>query len=76
MPLFQTRFASNVENTIRQIIEEVHRLAWGMRPSILDDYGLESALARHIEEAIKTTGLEIDYQFIAPEGFRAFAHRR
>ena len=58
----------NIENTIRQIIEEVHRLAWGMRPSILDDYGLESALARHIEEATKTTGLEIDYQFIAPEG--------
>ncbi len=50
------------------MIEEVHRLAWGMRPSILDDYGLESALARHIEEATKTTGLEIDYQFITPEG--------
>jgi signal transduction histidine kinase len=58
----------NIENTIRQMIEEVHRLAWGMRPSILDDYGLESALARHIEEASKTTGLEIDYQFIAPKG--------
>lgn len=58
----------NIENTLRQIIQEVHKLAWGMRPSILDDYGLESALARHIEEATKTTGLEIDYQFIAPEG--------
>jgi signal transduction histidine kinase len=58
----------NIENTIRQIIEEVHRLAWGMRPSILDDYGLESALARHIEEVPKTAGLEIDHQFISPEG--------
>jgi signal transduction histidine kinase len=57
----------SVERTIRQIIEEVHRLAWGMRPSILDDYGLESALARHIEEVKKTAGLEIDYQFISPE---------
>ena len=57
-----------VEKTIRQIIEEVHRLAWGMRPSILDDYGLESALARHIEEVVKTTRLEIDYQYISPEG--------
>jgi two-component system, chemotaxis family, sensor kinase Cph1 len=61
---------SNIENTIRKIIEEVHRLAWGMRPSILDDYGLESALSRHIEEATKTTGLEIDYQFISPEGLK------
>jgi signal transduction histidine kinase len=58
----------NIENTIRQIIEEVHRLAWGMRPSILDDYGLESALARHIQEVTRTAGLEIDYQFISPEG--------
>lgn len=60
----------NIENTIRQMIEEVHRLAWGMRPSILDDYGLESALARHIEEVTKTAGLEIDYQYISPEGWR------
>jgi len=57
-----------VEKTIRQIIEEVHRLAWGMRPSILDDYGLDSALARHIEEATKTAGLDIDYQLSSPNG--------
>jgi signal transduction histidine kinase len=58
---------SNVENTIRQIIGEVHRLAWGMRPSILDDYGLESALARHIEEVSKNAGVQIDFQFISPD---------
>lgn len=65
----------NIENTIRQIIEEVHRLAWGMRPSILDDYGLESALARHIEEVPKTAGLEIDYQFISPDGLKRLPSR-
>ena len=58
----------NVENTIRQMIEEVHRLAWGMRPSILDDYGLESALARHIEEVSRNAGMQIDFQFISPDG--------
>jgi signal transduction histidine kinase len=57
-----------VEQTIRQIIEEVHRLAWGMRPSILDDYGLESALSRHIEEVSQKTGLQIDFQYISPNG--------
>jgi signal transduction histidine kinase len=65
----QDSLCFNIENTIRQIIEEVHRLAWGMRPSILDDYGLESALARHIEEVKKTIALKIDYQFISPDGF-------
>jgi signal transduction histidine kinase len=57
----------NIEKTIRQIIAEVHRLAWGMRPSILDDYGLDSALARHIEEVSKNVPLQIDYQFTSPE---------
>ena len=58
----------NIEKTIRHIIQEVHRLAWGMRPSILDDYGLDSALARHIEEVSQTSDLEIDYQFTSPDG--------
>jgi signal transduction histidine kinase len=59
--------SSDIEKTIRQIIADVHRLAWGMRPSILDDYGLDSALARHIEEVSKTAGLQIDYQFTSPD---------
>jgi signal transduction histidine kinase len=58
---------ASVEGTIRQIIGDVHRLAWGMRPSILDDYGLDSALARHIEEVSRTAGFQIDYQFNSPE---------
>ena len=58
----------DIEKSIRQIIEEVHRLAWGMRPSILDDYGLDSALARHIEETCKHTGLDIDYNFTSSPG--------
>jgi signal transduction histidine kinase len=66
---------SCIEDTIRQIIGEVHRLAWGMRPSILDDYGLDSALARHIEEVSKTAGFEIDYQFTSPEGLTRLPSR-
>ncbi len=66
---------SSIENTIRHIIGEVHRLAWGMRPSILDDYGLDSALARHIEEVPKTAGFEIDYQFTSPDGLKRLPSR-
>jgi signal transduction histidine kinase len=65
----------DVEKAIRQITGEVHRLAWGMRPSILDDYGLESALARHIEEISKNAGLEIDYQFTSPDGLQRLPSR-
>jgi len=65
----------NVEDTIRQMIGDVHRLAWGMRPSILDDYGLDSALARHIEEVTKTAGFDIDYQFTSPDGLKRLPSR-
>jgi signal transduction histidine kinase len=51
---------------IRQLSDEAHRLAWGMRPAILDDYGLDKALARYIQELCRTSGLQIDYQYSAP----------
>ncbi len=57
------------------MIGEVHRLAWGMRPSILDDYGLESALSRHIEEVSKNAALQIDFQFISPDGLQRLPSR-
>ncbi len=65
----------NIEKSIRQVIEEVHRLAWGMRPSILDDYGLDSALARHIEEVSQHSGLDIDYNFTSPPGLERLPSR-
>jgi signal transduction histidine kinase len=43
----------DIENRLRQLIDDVHRLAWQMRPPILDDYGLDSALRRHLEEISK-----------------------
>jgi len=48
---------------LRGLSEEIHRLAWGMRPSILDDYGLDSALSRYIAEMATASGVVIDYQF-------------
>jgi signal transduction histidine kinase len=48
---------------IRGVSDEVRRLAWDMRPSILDDYGLDHALSRYLQEISKPSGLEIDYQY-------------
>ena len=48
---------------LRELSEEIHRLAWGMRPAILDDYGLDSALSRYIGEMASASGVAIDYQF-------------
>jgi signal transduction histidine kinase len=53
---------SELERMIRELIDKVHRLAWEMRPSILDDYGLESAMARYLEEVSRNASLDIDWQ--------------
>ncbi|MBI3098645.1 MAG: HAMP domain-containing protein [Planctomycetes bacterium] len=54
-----------LEARVSGIIDEVRSLAWRMRPSILDDYGLDSALGRHVEDVAKQSGLHIDYQYTA-----------
>lgn len=58
----------DIESRVSGLIDKVHRLAWQMRPSILDDYGLDMALKRFIEETSKNVDLKIDYQVIPPEG--------
>lgn len=54
-----------VKNSIRGLIDKVRQLAWDVRPSILDDYGIDSALARYVEEVSKRVPFRIDYQYVA-----------
>ena len=58
---------SKLEIRTYRLIDEVRRLAWGMHPSILDDYGLNNALARYIDEISKPSKMKIDYQYICPD---------
>lgn len=59
---------SELEGRIRRLIDDVHRMAWGMRPSILDDYGLQSALDRYVQEMSAQSGLPVDIEFSEPAG--------
>jgi signal transduction histidine kinase len=59
-------FCPQLEGKIRELADEIHRLTRGMRPSILDHYGLETALARYLDEISQKTSLEIDYQSNGP----------
>ena len=52
------------EGQIRDLIDEVRLIAGKLRPTVLDDFGFESALSRLIRELREHTQLEIDYQFI------------
>lgn len=63
----RAELCSTLESKTYLLIDEVRRLAWGMHPSILDDYGLNNALARYIDEISKASKLKIDYQYTCPD---------
>ena len=50
----------HLKNLIRTTMEEVHRLAWQLRPTILDKFGLEVAIERYVQEFQQSTGIEAD----------------
>jgi len=58
----------HMEATVRGLIDDVRKLAWGMRPSVLDDYGLDQALGRLIEEVCSRLPIAFDYQYIREPG--------
>jgi signal transduction histidine kinase len=59
------KLQSACEARVRGLIDEVREMAAQLRPAILDDYGLDMALARKVEEISLKSGLEIDYQYVA-----------
>ncbi|MFC1735142.1 HAMP domain-containing protein [Candidatus Hydrogenedentota bacterium] len=56
-----------IGNEVREAIEEVRRLAWDMRPSVLDDYGLDIALKDYVNDMSKRIGIPIDLQCVLPD---------
>ena len=55
---------------VAKTLEEVHRLARGLRPSILDDLGLVAALERYVKGYEAATGLRIDFYARGLDGRR------
>ena len=64
-----------LRESLCQHIDEVRHLAWNMRPSILDDYGLDSALGRYLEDRSVQVGLTIDYECDWPKDEERLANR-
>jgi signal transduction histidine kinase len=53
--------------TIRDLVGKVGRIAWDLRPPILDDYGLDSAAARLVAQVADRSGIAVDYEFAGAE---------
>jgi signal transduction histidine kinase len=63
----QPDFLQDTEARVRGMINEVRRLSQDLRPSLLDDYGLNTALSRYVAEVSDQFGVSLDYQCSAPE---------
>ncbi|WP_438444753.1 sensor histidine kinase [Gorillibacterium sp. sgz5001074] len=55
---------------VQETLEEVHDLAWQLRPTVLDKYGLSKALERYMEEYQAKYGLDVDLCILGLEGRR------
>jgi signal transduction histidine kinase len=53
-----------------QMMRDVHRLAWDLRPPMLDDFGLESALRRYTEEWSLHGGVALDFHHYSDSELR------
>ena len=51
-----------IELHLRELIDQVRQMAGQLRPAILDDFGLESALARKSKELASLKEIPIDFQ--------------
>ena len=73
----QGPFADEVRHTLDKLeklsdslMQDLHRLAWELRPSVLDDLGLELALRRYCKEWSRNVGIPIDFISRGWRGFR------
>ncbi len=58
----KTRLAE-IRKTVNSTLDEVHALAWQLRPSVLDDLGLAAALQRYIGDYQTRYALQVDFVF-------------
>jgi signal transduction histidine kinase len=49
-----------LETLAEGLMRDIHRLAWELRPSVLDDLGLDLALQRAAEQWSRNTGVPVD----------------
>lgn len=66
--------AVELRSLVAKTLEEVHLLARGLRPSILDDLGLVAALERYVKGYGAATALHVDFYAQGLDGKRLPPH--
>lgn len=55
---------------VQETLEELHDLAWQLRPSVLDQYGLSRALERYLDQFRVKYGIDADLCIVGLDGCR------
>lgn len=63
-------YCNRHQKGIEDLIEEVRQVSKGMHPSVLDDYGLDSALRSYVKETAARHNVRIDYETNCSDGCR------
>jgi two-component system sensor histidine kinase DegS len=63
----QDRMVDEAQRDVRDVIRQLRRLAFDLRPPLIDDLGLIPALKRYVQQWTKWTGLEAKVQLIGLE---------
>jgi signal transduction histidine kinase len=61
---------THVEQLARGLMRDIHRLAWELRPTALDDLGLDLALERYASEWSASTSVPVDFHCQGTNGRR------
>lgn len=64
------RRATELQSVAARALDELQRLVMGLRPSLLDDLGLEAALQRFCEEFSRGNGIPVDLHIDGLAGHR------
>lgn len=51
---------THLRELVRNTIEELHQMAWQLRPSVLDKFGLRVAIERYVEQFQTSNGIETE----------------
>jgi len=56
-----TRFVSDAQNVATQLLENLRKIIWDLRPSILDDLGLVSAIRWFARTNLEKVGVKVEF---------------
>jgi len=62
--------AAELHQLALRTLEEVRRLAWGLRPAVLDDLGLVPGIERYAAVYARTRGIEVEVQPVGMDAAR------